>query len=39
MRQFAYWYEAPTVGYRGLLELDATGFIRRYPGLWESALG
>jgi len=30
-----YWYEAPTVGYAGLLEVLPTGFIRRYPGLWE----
>ena len=29
------WYEAPTVGYRGLLELDANGFVCRYPALWE----
>lgn len=31
----SYWYEAPTVGYSGLLEVTAAGFIRRYPGLWE----
>ena len=30
-----YWYEAPTVGYAGLLEVTADGFVRRYPGLWE----
>jgi uncharacterized protein len=30
------WYEAPSVGYRGLLELDATGFIQHYPGLWQA---
>jgi uncharacterized protein len=30
-----YWYEAPTVGYRGLLEIRSSGFILRYPGLWE----
>ena len=30
------WYEAPSVGYRGLLEVDPNGFIRRYPGLWEA---
>lgn len=29
-----YWYEAPRVHYAGLLEVTATGFIRRYPGLW-----
>ena len=31
-----YWYEAPSVNYEGLLEVDSTGFIRRYPGLWEA---
>ncbi len=30
-----YWYEAPSMGYAGLLETDPAGFIRRYPGLWE----
>lgn len=30
-----YWYEAPTAGYAGLLEVTADGFVRRYPGLWE----
>lgn len=30
-----FWYEAPTVDYAGLLEVTASGFIRRYPGLWE----
>jgi uncharacterized protein len=30
------WYEAPSVGYRGLLELDASGFIQRYPALWQA---
>jgi uncharacterized protein len=30
------WYEAPTVGYRGLLDLDANCFIHRYPMLWEA---
>lgn len=30
------WYEAPSVGYRGLLELAPNGFIRRYPNLWEA---
>jgi uncharacterized protein len=33
------WYEAPTVGYRGLLELDTRGFINRYPTLWEAEIG
>lgn len=32
----SYWYEAPRFGYAALLETDAGGFIRRYPGLWES---
>jgi uncharacterized protein len=30
-----YWYEAPSVPYTGLLEVTPTGFIRRYPDLWE----
>jgi hypothetical protein len=30
-----YWYEAPRFGYGALLEVDASGFVRRYPGLWE----
>jgi hypothetical protein len=30
-----FWYEAPSVGYSALLEVAATGFVRRYPGLWE----
>jgi hypothetical protein len=34
--ELAFWYEAPSVGYSGLLELAPNGFIRRYPGLWES---
>lgn len=28
-------YAAPAFNYRAVLELDASGFIRRYPGLWE----
>jgi hypothetical protein len=32
----SYWYEAPSVGYKGLLTLDSSGFVRRYPGLWEA---
>ena len=31
-----YWYEAPRFDYAGLLEVDPSGFIRRYPGLWEA---
>jgi hypothetical protein len=34
--ELAYWYEAPSVGYQGLLELAPNGFIQRYPGLWEA---
>lgn len=30
-----YWYEAPSVNYARLLEVTSTGFIRRYPDLWE----
>ncbi len=33
-----YWYEAPSVRYASLLEVATTGFIRRYPGLWEAEL-
>jgi hypothetical protein len=33
--ELAFWYEAPSLGYKGLLELAPNGFIRRYPGLWE----
>ncbi len=32
---FTYWYEAPRFEYAALLEVDALGFVRRYPGLWE----
>ncbi len=35
----ALWYEAPSVGYEGLLELEPNGFIRRYPNLWEAESG
>lgn len=31
-----YWYEAPRFNYAALLEVDAVGFVRRYPGLWEA---
>ena len=30
-----YWYEAPSVGYAGLLEVASTGFIQSYQNLWE----
>jgi hypothetical protein len=31
-------YEAPSVGYQGLLELADNGFIADYPGLWKAEL-
>jgi uncharacterized protein len=31
----SYWYEAPTVAYRGLLEIAPNGFVQSYPGLWR----
>jgi hypothetical protein len=30
-----YWYEAPTAGYAGELVVNAMGFAKRYPGLWQ----
>jgi hypothetical protein len=30
------WYEAPSVGYKGLFALEPNGFIRHYPNLWEA---
>jgi hypothetical protein len=33
-----YWYESPTVSFKGLLEVTPEGFVRRYPGLWEAEL-
>jgi len=32
-----YGYEAPRFGYAAPLEVTPTGFVRLYPGLWESA--
>jgi uncharacterized protein len=32
----AFWYQAPSFGYEGLLELAPNGFIRNYPKLWEA---
>lgn len=32
----AYWYEAPSTGYADLLEVAPSGFVVRYPGLWEA---
>ena len=31
----SYWYEAPTVPYRALLEMAPNGFVRSYPDLWR----
>jgi uncharacterized protein len=31
----SYWYEAPTVPYRALLEIAPDGFVQSYPGLWR----
>ena len=31
----SYWYQAPTVPYRALLEIAPNGFVRSYPGLWR----
>jgi hypothetical protein len=33
--QDAFWYEAPRFGYAASLDVAASGFVRRYPGLWE----
>ena len=30
----AYAYAAPRFAYRAVLEVDASGFVRHYPGLW-----
>ncbi len=32
----AFWYRAASVGYEGLLQLAANGFIRDYPNLWAA---
>lgn len=31
-----YWYEAPRFDYAALLTVNPTGFILRYPSLWEA---
>jgi hypothetical protein len=31
----SYWYEAPTVPYRALLEISRNGFVQSYPDLWR----
>jgi hypothetical protein len=33
----SYWYEAPTVPYRALLEIAPNGFVQSYPNLWRMA--
>jgi uncharacterized protein len=35
--KFEYDYEAPTVGYKGRLQVSKLGAIVRYPGLFESS--
>lgn len=30
------WYDAPTTGYSGLLEVAANGFVAHYPALWRA---
>jgi hypothetical protein len=32
-----YDYQSPAAGYRAVLELAPSGFVRTYPGLWEMA--
>ena len=32
----AYWYQAPMFSYAAELDVGPDGFVRRYPGLWES---
>jgi hypothetical protein len=34
--ELEFWYEAPSVGYKALLEFAPNGFVRFYPGLWEA---
>jgi hypothetical protein len=34
--QFTYWYEAPRFNYAALLEVNPTGFVCRYPDLWQA---
>jgi uncharacterized protein len=31
-----YYYESPRFGYAGLLEVAPSGFVVRYPGLWQA---
>jgi hypothetical protein len=32
----AYWYEAERFSYAALLEIAPSGFVERYPSLWEA---
>jgi hypothetical protein len=32
----AYWYEAPRFTYFALLQVNAFGFVEKYPNLWEA---
>lgn len=34
--EFTYWYESLKFGYAAVLEVDTSGFVRSYPGLWEA---
>jgi hypothetical protein len=34
--ELRYWYEAPKFAYAALLEVTESGWVRRYPGLWEA---
>lgn len=34
--ELAFWYQAPSFGYEGLLSLLSNGFVRSYPNLWEA---
>jgi hypothetical protein len=31
-----FWYESPRFEYSALLEIDAAGFVTRYPRLWDA---
>jgi hypothetical protein len=31
-----YWYESPRYSYFAMLEINASGFVDRYPELWEA---
>jgi uncharacterized protein len=34
-----YWYESPEFGYAAELDVADSGFIRRYPRLWDEEVG